>query len=187
MKKSIIGALFAASLLVAGVSTANAANINDTTAITFNTGTTSAGFSGAFGLGSTGKTFLENYTFSFPSTFDVTSAVISIALGATSAVNISSFTLTGNGQTFTGTETVSGSAVQVWNLTAANLASGAYTLSVLGNVLGSTGGSFGGNINISPVPEASTTAMMLGGLALVGFAATRRRRNNVAPLGMLPA
>jgi hypothetical protein len=186
MKKTIIGMLFAASLLAAGVATANAANINDTTAITFNAGNTSAGFSGAFGQGTAGKTFLENYTFSFPTDFDVTSAVISIALGTSTAVNITNFMLSGNGQTFLGSETSTG-AVQVWNLTAANLASGAYTLSVFGNVLGSAGGSFGGNINISPVPEASTTAMMLGGLALVGFAATRRRRNNVAPSGMLAA
>ncbi len=53
----------------------------------------------------------------------------------------------------------------------ASLAAGNYALLVTGK------GSYGGALHLtSAVPEASTTAMMLGGLALVGFAASRRRR-----------
>ena len=53
-------------------------------------------------------------------------------------------------------------------------------------------GSYGGSLILtSSVPEASTTAMMLGGLAFVGMMALRRRRNekneSALPTGMAAA
>ncbi|MFX5957189.1 FxDxF family PEP-CTERM protein, partial [Acinetobacter baumannii] len=76
------------------------------------------------------------------------------------------FTLSGNGQTYTGTELSNGD-LQTFSLRTNGLTSGLYTLSVAGTVLGSAGGSFAGNISVAPVPEASTTAMMIGGLGLI--------------------
>ncbi|MFL9922882.1 FxDxF family PEP-CTERM protein [Herbaspirillum lusitanum] len=151
---------------------AHAANINGTSALVFNNDTSS--FGASFGSGTKNKTFLENYTFSYSSPFDVSSAVISIALSNVSSVNISSFTLSGNGSTYTGSKTVVGNTVY-YTLNASSLSSGSYVLSVAGTVTGTRGGSFGGNINVSPVPEVSSAAMMLGGLMLVGFVALRRR------------
>ena len=57
------------------------------------------------------------------------------------------------------------------------LTGGSYKLNIAGSVSGLSGGFYAGGLNVAAVPEASTTAMMLGGLALVGFVALRRRRN----------
>jgi hypothetical protein len=173
VKKFILKALVSASL-VASCAAANAAtDINNTSTLVF---TNNTSFIGAtYGSAAVGKTFTEDFTFTQGGGFGLTAAVVSITLGALSGVNITGFTLTGNGITATGS-LASSSGLQTWTLTAPSLTSGIYTLAAVGKVTGTTGGSFGGNVNVSPVPEASTTAMMLGGLALVGFIATRRRR-----------
>jgi hypothetical protein len=49
-------------------------------------------------------------------------------------------------------------------------------LSVFGNTTGSLGGLYSGAINVSPVPEAETWAMMAAGLGLVGMQLRRRTR-----------
>ncbi|MFJ3057706.1 FxDxF family PEP-CTERM protein [Herbaspirillum sp. NPDC087042] len=175
MKKLIGGVLLASALCAAGA-TANAAQINGSTALTFNSASTTS-FGSEFGAGTTGQSFLENFTFSYASPFSFSSAVISIALDGVSRLNLSSLTLTGNGGTWTGVKTTLGDT-QVYTLRTNSLLSGNYTLSIGGLVSGSTGGSFGGNISIAAVPEASTMAMMLGGLGVVGFAAYRRRRKD---------
>ncbi|VAW47062.1 hypothetical protein MNBD_GAMMA04-2113 [hydrothermal vent metagenome] len=54
------------------------------------------------------------------------------------------------------------------------LAAGNYTSYVTG-VLDSSFGSYAFTTSVSPVPEASTLAMLLGGLGLVGFMARRRK------------
>jgi len=69
---------------------------------------------------------------------------------------------------------------------ATSLSAGSYALKVTGK------GSYGGSLDLtSPVPEASSAAMMLGGLALVGFIASRRRRKedgkSFAPSAMAAA
>lgn len=50
-----------------------------------------------------------------------------------------------------------------------------YAFEVRGNVTGTFGGSYGANINISPVPEASGWTLGLAGLGMLGFASRRRR------------
>lgn len=54
-----------------------------------------------------------------------------------------------------------------------NLAAGNYSLVFGGFSAGS--GTYGGNVFATPVPEPETYAMMLAGLAAVGFLARRRR------------
>lgn len=54
------------------------------------------------------------------------------------------------------------------------LAAGDYTSYVTGVLDGSFGG-YAFTTAVSPVPEASTLAMLLGGLGLVGFMARRRK------------
>lgn len=49
-----------------------------------------------------------------------------------------------------------------------------YELKVSGTV-GASGGSYGGNIVATPVPEPETYAMMLAGLGALGFLARRRK------------
>lgn len=168
MKKFFAGALLAVSLLAGGA--ANAATT--TTAITFNN-SVSANIGNT--LTSSG-TFTDNYTFTYSSAFDVSSAIISISSGSGSGLDINSFTLTNTttGQVYTGTSSTA-SLLQTYTITAGNLSSGNYVLTVSGSSSG-LGGSYGGNINVAAVPEASTTAMMLAGLAVVGLMAARRRR-----------
>lgn len=55
------------------------------------------------------------------------------------------------------------------------LLGGAYTLKVMGDVLGTSGGAYGGTIQATPVPEPESYALMLAGLAAMTFVARRRR------------
>ncbi|EJN05799.1 FxDxF family PEP-CTERM protein, partial [Herbaspirillum sp. YR522] len=156
-------------------SSASAADLERTRALVWTDQTST--FTARYGDGTTGQTFLENFTFTIDSAQSaVSSAVISIALDGVSRLSLDSFVLNGVGNSWAGTSTIIGDT-QTFSLRTNGLALGTYTLSVAGSILGSAGGSFAGNISIAAVPEASTTAMMLGGLALVGFGAMRRRRN----------
>jgi PEP-CTERM motif len=53
------------------------------------------------------------------------------------------------------------------------LGAGAYNLTISGNA--GVGGSYGGNVVLTPVPEPETYALMFAGLGIVGFVAARRR------------
>jgi len=63
--------------------------------------------------------------------------------------------------------------VDSWSVSGLNLPSGAYALRVDGQVVGAAGGSFGGDLTVSPVPDAPAYALLLGGLAC-GALAWRR-------------
>lgn len=67
-----------------------------------------------------------------------------------------------------------------WSLDSSWLVAGSYYLEVKGDVLGTNGGSYAVDLNVTAVPEAETYAMMLGGLGLVGFVARRRKASKVA-------
>lgn len=64
--------------------------------------------------------------------------------------------------------------VDSWSVRAFDLPLGSYAVRVDGRVAGVAGGSFGGDLTVSPVPEASSWAMLLAGLT--GGALLRRRR-----------
>lgn len=70
--------------------------------------------------------------------------------------------------------------VDSWAVSGQGLASGAYALRVDGRVLGTAGGSFGGDLTVSPVPEVPFHALLLGGLA--GGALMWRRGSALARL-----
>ena len=55
-----------------------------------------------------------------------------------------------------------------------NLAPGSYLLEVRGNIVGSSGGSYAGAMNLAPVPEPASVALMLAGFGVLGFVARRR-------------
>jgi hypothetical protein len=56
-----------------------------------------------------------------------------------------------------------------------NLSAGSYYAVITGKTFGLAGGEYGGAVSISAVPEASTLAMMLAGLGMLGFVASRRK------------
>ncbi|WP_343586876.1 FxDxF family PEP-CTERM protein [Herbaspirillum sp.] len=184
----LASSLILATSLAASASLANAAQIEKQSHINLNGGTSDLGAS--FSAKDSGKTFLENFTFKYSGLFALSAATISTALGSDSALDLTNFTLSGNGHSYTGTKSTVGNT-QYYTLDLSNLTAGKYTLAVAGTVLGSRGGSFGGNISVSAVPEASTLAMMLGGLAVVGFGAWRRRKSDKASpsngSGLMPA
>jgi hypothetical protein len=56
------------------------------------------------------------------------------------------------------------------------LPAGDYVVKITGNANGMFGGTYGVDMQLAPVPEPETYAMLLAGLGLVGFMS--RRRNN---------
>ena len=172
--KKLASSLFLATAMLTGASAAGAAQIEHSTPLTFN-GSTSD-FGASFATGTTGQSFLEKFTFSSAHPFSLSSALISIGLGSLSSLDIGSVTLNGNGGVYNGVKSTIG-GIQYFTLNTANLAAGNYTLAVAGVVTGLRGGSFGGNVSVAAVPEASTVVMLLSGLALVGGVAWRRRKS----------
>lgn len=60
----------------------------------------------------------------------------------------------------------------------AGLSAGSYALTFVGVTNGSLGGSYAGVILAQTIPEPETYALMLAGLAAVGFVAMRRRQRD---------
>lgn len=70
-----------------------------------------------------------------------------------------------------------------WSVTATGLVAGSYYVQVIGKIVGTQGGSYGGDISVltaSAVPETETYGMMLGGLALLGVVARRKAAKKAA-------
>lgn len=91
-----------------------------------------------------------------------------LSLGSSGNLQITSVTL--NGTAFNQL------SASYWELANTVLTPGLLTLTVSG--IQSVGGSYSGGINleVSPVPEPATYGMMLGGLALLGYMARRRKQ-----------
>lgn len=110
-----------------------------------------------------GNLFASGYhiTSVFFDGFDILAAPISGASSTTS--NLFSTNLKQNTDT--------------WSFSVANLTSGMHTIQINGLAQLSPGtAGFIGNIQISPVPEPETYAMLLGGLVLTGAFIRRRRQ-----------
>ncbi len=138
---------------------------------------TSAFFGDSFDIDQMSDTFSDHFTFSVTGTLptNLDAIVSSISRTAATGLDITGLALyTGSGtQLATGTSLQSG-AIDVWTVTADNLATGSYYLQVSGTMVSDTSGSFGGAVMLAPVPEPATYGMMLAGLGLVGFMARRR-------------
>lgn len=66
---------------------------------------------------------------------------------------------------------------QSWFLPDSHLPPGDYTLRIEGNTYRAMGaGSYAGTVNVSPIPEPHTTALLAAGLAAVAWVAHRKRK-----------
>ncbi len=70
-----------------------------------------------------------------------------------------------------------GSGAENWELASITLAPGLHSIFVNGSVAGTSGdGAYSGVLNVAPVPEPGTWAMMLLGFGATGYAMRRRRK-----------
>jgi hypothetical protein len=137
--------------------------------------------------GITTQKFYDDYTFSLSPASSFSSITASIELGSFFGINNISVRLFQGGGPFAAGVTP---IVQVWSTpfnaapgvtgsvsvtNVAALASNTYTLEVRGDVVGSLGGSYTGSVNVVPVPEPETYALLLAGLGLMGTIAKRRK------------
>lgn len=135
--------------------------------------------------------FNDSYTFTLSSLTDISSAVTAtfVTKNGGGLTSYSLINTTTNATIATGTSSNSAAGkntIITFSVDASRLTAGNYALNITGK------GTYGGNLTLtSAVPEASTTAMMLGGLAFVGMMALRRRRNekneSALPTGMAAA
>ncbi|MBJ7311435.1 FxDxF family PEP-CTERM protein [Rugamonas sp. CCM 8940] len=123
--------------------------------------------------------FSDKYTFTLGESNDVSGLLTSLITASNTGLAITSFDLIGsNGFVLAGSQKSSNNALeQSWGFNSGlrPLVAGSYTLQVNGYVVAADGGSYSGNIGVSPVPEADTYAMLLAGLGLVGVVARRRK------------
>ena len=126
------------------------------------------------------NTFADKFTFTTTGFSDVDLIVTSISTSSLNGLNLTGLGLyNAQGQVVAGSSVLSG-IEDKWTLSANHLAAGAYFFKVSGNLVSNTGATFAANGHIMPaVPEPETYAMLLGGLAMLGFVA-RRRKNAAA-------
>ncbi|MBC7787959.1 MAG: PEP-CTERM sorting domain-containing protein [Methylophilaceae bacterium] len=146
----------------------------------------------SFSAASSGTTFFDDYIFTIDagSTNSVTS---SIDLGNFLGIsNMRARLYTGSNHYTSAVPLTEASLLENWGTTA-NLGSGVslttvvlnpialtagtYTLQIKGTVTGTSGGSYAGLLNVAPVPEPESYAMLLSGLALFGFATRKREKS----------
>jgi PEP-CTERM motif len=188
LKSLVLSALIAGA---AAVSQGAAAQAIDRTVPLVTAGDGVGGFNAHFGdtftASTVGSTFTDIFTFNIGTPFDASASVTSSFLNTpqTKDLLITSFSLY---RYDPGTMAVLGTAIaginetgfgshptDSWSLSSYGLTSGYYALRVDGQVLGTGGGAFGGDLTVSPVPEPATYGMLLAGLGLLGVAATRRK------------
>ncbi|WP_395703413.1 FxDxF family PEP-CTERM protein [Aquabacterium sp.] len=122
-----------------------------------------------------GPSFSDTYDFSFPLGAS-TSSASAVTIDVGSLLNINGLTI----QLFDAANTLLqvGSSGEASTLFDVPLLSGAsYHFEVTGQVAGSGGGLYTFVATAAPVPEPETWALMLGGLAAIGFLILRRRSN----------
>jgi hypothetical protein len=123
----------------------------------------------------TAGSFTDNYTFSVPTSSSFGSAISQTTL---SMYGMTFFNINGlteslfNTTVSTSNPVASGTSIGPVSLIAGN----SYDLKITGLATGNAGGSYGGVLAVSaaPIPEPTEGALLLSGLGLMGFIATRR-------------
>ena len=133
-------------------------------------------FGAKFGNGLKNGVFDDRFSFSFNSTGSAEAIVSSISSSASNGLDLTGFDIinTHGVVVAQGVQQSTGTR-DVWVIPSKSLFNGNYLLRVQGIVMSNTSASFGGNLNVTPVPEAETYAMMLLGLGVLAAVARRRK------------
>lgn len=157
-------AAIAALALSAASSMAASNNIINTVALSSDGTNQTAAFTAIHNVGS--GSFEDTFTFNVSGDFTADSIISTIGFTKVTNIDFTSITLNGNAYS-----PVSTGAVEVWDLTSTKV-TGPLTLSVIGTA--GSNASYSGTLNLAPVPEPESYAMMLGALGALGFVARRR-------------
>lgn len=133
--------------------------------------------SGSFSNTVAAGTFADTFSFTLgTAASDLAASVISFA-SLSRDIDFSSITLTGPALAATPfTHSGFDPGPEVWSLSLTGpLQTGLYTLSLAGSNVGTKFASYAGTVEVTPVPEPGTGALVLAGLGVVGFVARRRR------------
>ena len=163
MKLKQLAAIAAFALSTAGALAASN-NVSNTVALSAEGTDQTAAFTAIHNVGS--GSFEDTFTFNAVGDFNADAVISSIGFSTVSKITFSSITL--NGNAFTPEST---GAVQVWDLTPTAV-TGPLTLIVKG--VAGKNASYSGTLNLAAVPEPESYALMIAGLAAVGFVARRR-------------
>ena len=179
--KSLLGAMLMMSAAVA-----SAANYSNTYNVTLAsgdgilTGDFGSTYTAINGANMVGQTFADTFNFTLPSSTNLDAGLQSISTTVSkvkvAGVQFTSFDLyfgsnllmSGDVATF-GTQSLAGISFE------GPMTTGTYSLKVDGTFTGKSGGSYSGNVNVSPVPEPESWSMLALGIAGVGFMARRRK------------
>jgi len=186
VKKTTLLATMLGSLLAGNA--ANAATVTNTvdlgTLSTANIGNTY--LVGAQGLTS-GASFIDTYVFDIASDYAFSvGSIVSIDIanlyritGLEARFFNSADALISDAFIFTGTAN-NGIQVNSLYLDSPLPAGNDYKFVVSGTIDGTVGGSYGGVLQATPIPEADSYLLMLAGLGFIGFAARHKLRNRPA-------
>ncbi|HEV2594568.1 MAG TPA: FxDxF family PEP-CTERM protein [Sphingomicrobium sp.] len=173
MRKLLLAALSAGALTLAGTSTANAASTITGVTPAILAPPASALF-GAVITGTAGAStpITDTFTFNIVGAGVADAQVSTVLLENTQNINFSSITLDG---LYPFVKTSNDPGPETWALNPVELGDGMHSIVVLGTLLGPTG-SYSGTLNVQPVPEPQSWAMMLLGFGAIGLCLRTRRR-----------
>ncbi|MGK5044647.1 FxDxF family PEP-CTERM protein [Janthinobacterium sp. GB4P2] len=185
LKSLFVAAMFAGSSLAAHAAPVDLSNASvDLTQdlLDYSSGELLGSFSLAAGqlAGAANNFFSDKYTFTVTGLNDLSALATSLKPSPNSGLVMTGFSLgNASGILFQGSPDLINFTAQdqAWTLKSGStpLATGNYFLQVDGYVASAAGGSYSGNLAVTPVPEPETYGMLLAGLGLVGFAARRRK------------
>lgn len=130
-----------------------------------------------FGAGNAGNTFSDRYNFTASSVDLLGALVSSLDQPGLGGASFASFKLyDSGGMSMDGLrQSPPGAPAEVWTLSAHHLVPDNYYLLVSGTVRNGAAGNYVGSVAVSAVPEPASYGMLLGGVALVGWLARRRK------------